>query len=211
MAAPVSVREDQLTRLVALSPGSPGDGRIAGLVRRVCAQTLSLPPLPVVRRGWRARVGGRGRRRRVRRAVQRRRLGDHRRAAVAVVETVGRQHLWCGGADVHRRLHSAGAGRAGGARRRLGVPRVGERADRVGPRHRSVGSWCSTTFCPRWPGCARWTRSPPSWSGCAARRSTTAGCASRCARAPRSTPAARRTLYGDIERFEDSPVLTAAR
>jgi alkylhydroperoxidase family enzyme len=46
MAAPVSVREDQLTRLVALSPGSPGDGRLAGLVRRVCAQTLSLPPLP---------------------------------------------------------------------------------------------------------------------------------------------------------------------
>jgi alkylhydroperoxidase family enzyme len=44
MAAPVSVREDQLTRLVALSPG---DGRVAGLVRRMCAQTLSLPPLPV--------------------------------------------------------------------------------------------------------------------------------------------------------------------
>ena len=43
MAAPVSVREDQLTRLVALSPD---DGRIAALVRRVCAQTLSLPPLP---------------------------------------------------------------------------------------------------------------------------------------------------------------------
>jgi alkylhydroperoxidase family enzyme len=43
MAAPVSVREDQLTRLVALSPG---DGRVAGLVRRVCAQALSLPPLP---------------------------------------------------------------------------------------------------------------------------------------------------------------------
>ncbi len=32
-----------LTRLVALSPG---DGRITGLVRRVCAQALSLPPLP---------------------------------------------------------------------------------------------------------------------------------------------------------------------
>jgi|SRR5436305_5876702 len=32
-----------LTRLVALSPD---DGRISGLVRRVCAQTLSLPPLP---------------------------------------------------------------------------------------------------------------------------------------------------------------------
>ncbi|BBZ43355.1 carboxymuconolactone decarboxylase family protein [Mycobacterium parmense] len=32
-----------LTRLVALSPG---DGRISALVRRVCAQTLSLPPLP---------------------------------------------------------------------------------------------------------------------------------------------------------------------
>jgi alkylhydroperoxidase family enzyme len=46
MAAPVSIREDQLTRLVALSPGSPGDGRLTGLVRRVCAQTLSLPPLP---------------------------------------------------------------------------------------------------------------------------------------------------------------------
>jgi alkylhydroperoxidase family enzyme len=46
MAAPVSVREDQLTRLVALSPESPADGRIAALVRRVCAQTLSLPPLP---------------------------------------------------------------------------------------------------------------------------------------------------------------------
>jgi len=46
MAAPVSIREDQLTRLVALSPRSPGSGRVAGLVRRVCAQTLSLPPLP---------------------------------------------------------------------------------------------------------------------------------------------------------------------
>ena len=43
MAAPVSVREDQLTRLVALSPG---DGRIGGLVRQVCAQAVSLPPLP---------------------------------------------------------------------------------------------------------------------------------------------------------------------
>lgn len=35
-----------LTRLVALSPRSPGSGRTSGLVRRVCAQTLSLPPLP---------------------------------------------------------------------------------------------------------------------------------------------------------------------
>jgi alkylhydroperoxidase family enzyme len=43
MTAPVSIREDQLTRLVALSPG---DGRIGGLVRRVCAQAVSLPPLP---------------------------------------------------------------------------------------------------------------------------------------------------------------------
>jgi alkylhydroperoxidase family enzyme len=43
MAAPVSVGEDQLTRLVSLCPG---DGRIAALVRRVCAQTMSLPPLP---------------------------------------------------------------------------------------------------------------------------------------------------------------------
>jgi alkylhydroperoxidase family enzyme len=34
---------DDLTRLVALSPG---DGRTAALVRRVCAQTLSLPQLP---------------------------------------------------------------------------------------------------------------------------------------------------------------------
>lgn len=33
----------ELTRLVALSPG---DGRITGLVRRVCAKTLSLPALP---------------------------------------------------------------------------------------------------------------------------------------------------------------------
>ncbi|MBV8789663.1 MAG: carboxymuconolactone decarboxylase family protein [Mycobacterium sp.] len=43
MAAPVSVREDLLACLVALSPG---DGRLAALIRRVCAQTLSLPPLP---------------------------------------------------------------------------------------------------------------------------------------------------------------------
>jgi alkylhydroperoxidase family enzyme len=43
MAAPVSVQTDRLARLVALSPG---DGRISALVRRVCAQTLSLPPLP---------------------------------------------------------------------------------------------------------------------------------------------------------------------
>ena len=46
MAAPVSVRKDQLTRLVALSPRPPAAERIAALVRRVCAQTLSLPPLP---------------------------------------------------------------------------------------------------------------------------------------------------------------------
>src|SRR6201993_4580309 len=37
------MKHDQLTRLVALSPG---DGRITGLVRRVCAQAVSLPPLP---------------------------------------------------------------------------------------------------------------------------------------------------------------------
>jgi alkylhydroperoxidase family enzyme len=37
------VRNDELTRLVALTPG---DGRMTGLVRRVCAETLSLPPLP---------------------------------------------------------------------------------------------------------------------------------------------------------------------
>ncbi len=37
------MEEDRLTRLVALSPG---DGRISGLARRVCAQALSLPPLP---------------------------------------------------------------------------------------------------------------------------------------------------------------------
>lgn len=42
MPAPVSVRDD-LCRLVALSPG---DGRIAGLVRQVCARALSLPSLP---------------------------------------------------------------------------------------------------------------------------------------------------------------------
>lgn len=35
-----------LTRLVELSPGSPDLGRISALVRKVCAQTLSLPPLP---------------------------------------------------------------------------------------------------------------------------------------------------------------------
>lgn len=37
------MRDDELTRLVALSPG---DGRAAARIRRVCAQTLSLPPLP---------------------------------------------------------------------------------------------------------------------------------------------------------------------
>jgi len=35
---------DDLTRLVALSPG---DGRTAALVRRVFSETLSLPPLPI--------------------------------------------------------------------------------------------------------------------------------------------------------------------
>ncbi|EID17513.1 hypothetical protein MXEN_01150 [Mycobacterium xenopi RIVM700367] len=34
---------DELTRLVSLSPG---DGRVTALVRRVCGQALSLPPLP---------------------------------------------------------------------------------------------------------------------------------------------------------------------
>jgi len=37
------VLHDELTRLVALSPG---DGRTAALIRRVCAETLGLPPLP---------------------------------------------------------------------------------------------------------------------------------------------------------------------
>ena len=37
------MRDDELTRLVALSPG---DGRATGLIRRVCAQTLSVPSLP---------------------------------------------------------------------------------------------------------------------------------------------------------------------
>ena len=37
------MRDDELTRLVALTPG---DGRTTGLIRRVCAQTLSLPSLP---------------------------------------------------------------------------------------------------------------------------------------------------------------------
>ncbi|MHA7649376.1 carboxymuconolactone decarboxylase family protein [Mycobacterium sp. ML4] len=37
----MSLPADQLTRLVALS-----DGRMSALVRRVCAQTMSLPPLP---------------------------------------------------------------------------------------------------------------------------------------------------------------------
>lgn len=46
MAASVSVRDDQLTRLVALSPGSPGSGRLTGLVRRVCAEAVGLPALP---------------------------------------------------------------------------------------------------------------------------------------------------------------------
>jgi alkylhydroperoxidase family enzyme len=46
MAAPVSVREDQLTGLVSLSPRDKQDARLVGLVRRVCAQTVSLPALP---------------------------------------------------------------------------------------------------------------------------------------------------------------------
>jgi alkylhydroperoxidase family enzyme len=37
------VRDDQLTQLVALSPD---DGRATSLIRRVCAETLALPPLP---------------------------------------------------------------------------------------------------------------------------------------------------------------------
>ena len=37
------LHDDELTRLVALSPG---DGRTTALIRRVCAQTLGLPALP---------------------------------------------------------------------------------------------------------------------------------------------------------------------
>lgn len=46
MTAPASLGHDQLTRLVALAPRSPDAGRIAALVRGVCARTMSLPPLP---------------------------------------------------------------------------------------------------------------------------------------------------------------------
>ncbi|BBY25632.1 carboxymuconolactone decarboxylase family protein [Mycobacterium stomatepiae] len=45
MVTPATVRDGQLARLVVLSP--PGDARLVGLVRRVCAQTMSLPGLPV--------------------------------------------------------------------------------------------------------------------------------------------------------------------
>src|ERR1700753_200911 len=45
MVTPATGRDAQLTRLVALAP--PSDARLVGLVRRVCAQTMSLPPLPV--------------------------------------------------------------------------------------------------------------------------------------------------------------------
>jgi alkylhydroperoxidase family enzyme len=45
MVTPATVRDGQLNRLVALSP--PADARLVGLVRRVCAQTMSLPGLPV--------------------------------------------------------------------------------------------------------------------------------------------------------------------
>ncbi|OBA79688.1 hypothetical protein A9W99_20265 [Mycobacterium sp. 1164966.3] len=41
MVAPVSVHKDQLTQLVTLT-----SGRLTALARRVCAQALSLPPLP---------------------------------------------------------------------------------------------------------------------------------------------------------------------
>ena len=37
------LHDDELTRLVALSPG---DGGTTALIRRVCAQTLGLPALP---------------------------------------------------------------------------------------------------------------------------------------------------------------------
>jgi alkylhydroperoxidase family enzyme len=43
MTASVSLRDDQLTGLVALTPG---DDRVAALIRQVCAQAMSLPPLP---------------------------------------------------------------------------------------------------------------------------------------------------------------------
>ena len=147
MAAPVSVREDQLTRLVALSPG---DGRVAGLVRRVCAQTLSLPPLPAE-----VAVGEPESEAEAVVAEFAEQFSVDvstisRRAAVRVVETVGGQHLWCCRADVHRRLHPAGAGRAGSARCRCAVSGVDatSRSPGITPPIRRM--WCSTTSCPRW-------------------------------------------------------------
>ncbi|WP_301150236.1 carboxymuconolactone decarboxylase family protein [Mycobacterium simiae] len=47
MVTPATVRDGQLARLVALAPVSAAEARLVGLVRRVCAQTTSLPPLPV--------------------------------------------------------------------------------------------------------------------------------------------------------------------
>lgn len=47
MVSPATVRDGQLARLVALAPASAAEARLVGLVRRVCAQTTSLPPLPV--------------------------------------------------------------------------------------------------------------------------------------------------------------------
>ncbi|OOK64050.1 hypothetical protein BZL29_8381 [Mycobacterium kansasii] len=154
---------DGLARLIAWSPG---DGRMASLVRRVCARTLSLPAVPSeVTVGEPASEAERSVAEFAEQfsvdvsqisAEQRsdllKQLGDDAFGAVVsifIADFVPRVRAgWKRWASARSIWDGCGS-RSGGTTRRQRGP-----------------AFCSTTFCPPWPACAHSIPSPPSWSGC---------------------------------------------
>ena len=190
-----SVLYDMLTRLVALSP--TGDEALNALVRTTCAAALSLPPLPSE--------------------------GAARPTTPSSRSSPSSSASTCRSISPEQRKAFLGLGRQ---RFRVTalifiadfVPRVsaGLEALRLRPiaaSHRRgtttpiLPSWCSNTSCRR--SAALRALDPVTTEVVRLRGapSTTAGCASRCARLRRWTPAARESLYDDIERYESSTLL----
>ena len=177
--------DDLLSRMIALAPG---DGRINALVRQVCGNALSLPPLPasVAVGAPSSDVESVVAEFAEQFSVDVSAMGDglRGRLASALGESVFRTVILTFVADFVPRV------RAGFEA--FGLP-VSGAADPTEWDDRTDSA--ELLFNDLLPGVALLRALDPVMSeivGCAARASTTAGCASRCARAARWMPAGRK-------------------
>jgi hypothetical protein len=172
------VRDDELTRLVALSPG---DGRVTAVIRRVCAETLALPPLP-------AEVEVSGAVSDAERVVAD--FAEQFSVDVSMIDDEQRKRLWSALGDstfgVVVQMYIADF-----------APRVRAGLEALGAGDQYLGwvdgalDWDHTTdpsdavfngFLPAVARLRDLDALTSEWSGCAAQLNTTAGCANRCAK-----------------------------